>query len=292
MALAEVWISARCSSVRNGAGASSTSFWLRRCSRQSRVPTTMTLPCVSARTCASTCRELVEEPLDEALAAAERRHRLADGESNSSGISSIVRATFRPRPPPPKAALMPASEAVLLGEGDDLVGVLDRVLGAGHQGSAGLGGDVHLHRLVAEAMIASGPGPIQVSPASRTAWAKSAFSDGSRNRGGSRRRRTLRRVDDLVDHQVGVTRRGATEGEGLVGDAHVQGVAVGLGVDSDAGQASSLQAMPPRTAISPRLAIRTFCTGVLPLEFNVANVVRGPNDRPAGRTTVSGARDR
>ena len=48
---------ARCSSVRNGAGASSTSFWLRRCSEQSRVPTTMTLPCWSASTCASTWRD-------------------------------------------------------------------------------------------------------------------------------------------------------------------------------------------------------------------------------------------
>src|SRR5687768_18131285 len=46
------------SSVRNGAGASSTSFWLRRCSEQSRVPTTTTLPWVSASTWASTCRGL------------------------------------------------------------------------------------------------------------------------------------------------------------------------------------------------------------------------------------------
>ena len=38
-------------------GASSTSFWLRRCNEQSRVPTTTTLPCVSASTCASTCRD-------------------------------------------------------------------------------------------------------------------------------------------------------------------------------------------------------------------------------------------
>src|SRR3954465_12433215 len=58
MAFAEEWIRSRCSSVRNGAGASSTSFWLRRCSEQSRVPTTMTLPWVSASTCASTCRGL------------------------------------------------------------------------------------------------------------------------------------------------------------------------------------------------------------------------------------------
>jgi hypothetical protein len=52
------WMVARWSSVRNGAGASSTSFWNRRCSEQSRVPTTMTLPCVSASTWASTWRGL------------------------------------------------------------------------------------------------------------------------------------------------------------------------------------------------------------------------------------------
>src|ERR671920_395534 len=58
MALADSWMRARCSSVRNGAGASSTSFWLRRCSEQSRVPTTITFPWVSASTCASTWRGL------------------------------------------------------------------------------------------------------------------------------------------------------------------------------------------------------------------------------------------
>ena len=45
-----------CSSVRNGAGASSTSFWWRRCSEQSRVETTTTLPCWSARHWVSTWR--------------------------------------------------------------------------------------------------------------------------------------------------------------------------------------------------------------------------------------------
>ena len=49
---------ARCASVRNGAGASSTSFWWRRCSEQSRVLTTTTVPCSSARHCVSTCRGL------------------------------------------------------------------------------------------------------------------------------------------------------------------------------------------------------------------------------------------
>ena len=50
--------SAFCSSLRNGAGASSTSFWCRRCSEQSRVETTTTLPCRSARHWVSTWRGL------------------------------------------------------------------------------------------------------------------------------------------------------------------------------------------------------------------------------------------
>ena len=49
---------------------------------------------------------LVEVPLHEALAATEGRDRLADRGVVGSGISSSVRATFRPRPPPPKAALI------------------------------------------------------------------------------------------------------------------------------------------------------------------------------------------
>jgi hypothetical protein len=50
----------------------------------------------------------------------------------------------------------------------------------------------------------------------------------------------LRGLDDLLDDQVGVARRGAAQGEGLVGDPHVQRVAVGLGVDRHAGQAGVL----------------------------------------------------
>ena len=56
--LGGAYSSAFCSSDRNGAGASSTSFWWRRCSEQSRVETTTTLPWVSARHWVSTCRGL------------------------------------------------------------------------------------------------------------------------------------------------------------------------------------------------------------------------------------------
>ena len=71
----------------------------------------------------------------------------------------------------------------------------------------------------------------------------------------------LRDLDQLVLHQVAVGRGGATEGVGLVGDLDVQRVAVGLGVDGDRPDPWSLQARAMRTAISPRLAIRTLLMG-------------------------------
>ena len=46
----------RTSSDRPGAGASSTTFWWRRCTEQSRSPSTSTPPCRSPTTCTSTCR--------------------------------------------------------------------------------------------------------------------------------------------------------------------------------------------------------------------------------------------
>ena len=45
---------ARSSASTTGDGDSSTSFWYRRCSEQSRSPRELTLPRVSARICAST----------------------------------------------------------------------------------------------------------------------------------------------------------------------------------------------------------------------------------------------
>src|ERR1044072_1689723 len=61
MAFDARYSSAFCSSVRNGAGASSTSFWWRRWREQSRVETTTTLPWVSARHWVSTWRGLSRE---------------------------------------------------------------------------------------------------------------------------------------------------------------------------------------------------------------------------------------
>ena len=68
----------------------------------------------------------------------------------------------------------------------------------------------------------------------------------------------LDRLEQLVDRS-GSSRGGArAEQVGLVGALHVQRVAVELGVDGDGRDPELLEARMTRTAISPRLAIRTF----------------------------------
>ena len=123
MALADSWMRARCSSVRNGAGASSTSFWLRRCSEQSRVPTTIDVAVGVGQHLRLDVPRLVEEPLDEALAAAERRDGLADGGVEQLGDLLDGAGDLQPAAAAAERGLDGDREAVLLGEGDDLVGV-------------------------------------------------------------------------------------------------------------------------------------------------------------------------
>ena len=178
MALAEAWIRARCSSVRNGAGASSTSFWWRRCSEQSRVPTTITLPCGVGQHLRLDVPGLVQVPLDEALAAAERGDRLADGGVEQLGDLLHRAGDLQPAAAAAERGLDGDRQAVLLGEGDDLVGVRPpgpwcRAPAARRPWWRCAGRST----LSPRSRIACGDGPIQVSPASMTAWAKSAFSD-------------------------------------------------------------------------------------------------------------------
>ena len=121
---------------------------------------------------------VVEVALDEALAAAERGDGLADG-----GVEQLGDLLERARDLEAAAAaaerrLDGDRQAVGAGELDDLVGRLDRVGGALDLRGAGALGDVAGGDLVAERRGSpAGGGPIQVSPASMTAWAKSAFSD-------------------------------------------------------------------------------------------------------------------
>ena len=99
-----------------------------------------------------------------------------------------------------------------------------------------------------------GDGPIQISPASMTAWAKSAFSERKPYPGGWRWRPTWRRRRDLVEDQVGLGRGLAAEGERLVGELDEECVGVRLRVHRDAGDTCVTRSPDHRTAISPRLA--------------------------------------
>ena len=161
---------------------------------------------------------LVQEALDEALAAAEGGDGLADGGVEQLGDLLDGAGDLQPAPAAAERRLDGHRQAVLLGEGDDLVGVLDRVLGAGDQRGAGLGGDVPRLHLVAERDDRVGGGADPGEP---------GVDDGLGEVGVLREEAVagvdrvgaglLRGVQDLVDDEVGVAGRGAAEGEGLVG---------------------------------------------------------------------------
>ena len=182
---------------------------------------------------------LVEELLDEALAAAEGRDGLADGRLVELGdllhrVGDLESATATA-----VDGLDGDRQAELLGEGDDLVGVLDRVVGAGGQRGIGLDGDVLGLGLVAQRVDGLGARADPDQP---------GVEDGL-GEVGILREEPVARVDrvgasvlgdlqKLVLEQVAVGGRLAAEGVRLVGDLDVQGVTVGLGVDGDGADAS------------------------------------------------------
>ena len=258
---------ARCSSVRNGAGASSTSFWLRRCSEQSRVPTTIDVAVGVGEHLRLDVPRLVEEALDEALAAAERRDGLADGGVEQLGDLLDGAGHLQAATAAAERGLDGDRQPVLLREGDDLVGVLDRVLGAGHQRGADLHGDVAGLHLVAEGddRLGGGADPGQPGVEDRLGEVGVLGEEAVAGVDGVGAG-LLRGVEDLLDRpgrsRRGSCRRGRTPRRrpgraGRPGRARRR--------RRRWSRPSSLQARATRTAISPRLAIRTFCTGALPL---------------------------
>jgi len=70
--------------------------------------------------------------------------------------------------------------------------------------------------------------------------------------------RLVAHLDDLLDLEVALRRRAGADQVGLVGARDVQRVAVDVAVDGDDATPSSSSARAIRTAISPRLAIRTL----------------------------------
>ena len=120
---------------------------------------------------------LVEEPLDEALAAAEGGDRLAHGGLEQVGDLLDGAGDLEAAAATAVGRLDGDRQPVLLRERHDLVRV--RRPGRRCPAPAGRPALVAMWRaltLSPSESIASGPGPIQVSPASMTAWAKPAFS--------------------------------------------------------------------------------------------------------------------
>ena len=123
---------------------------------------------------------------------------------------------------------------MLIREGNNLIGGLDRVLGAGHQGSAHLLRDVACRHLIAQLGNGLGgganPGQASVNALLRElrvlrqetvagVHGVSTGADGNLN--------------ELVHHQVGLCRGGTAESVGFIGELYVLGVAVGVSIDGD-----------------------------------------------------------
>ena len=184
---------------------------------------------------------LVEELLDEALAAAERGDRLADRRLERVGDLAHLAGHLEAAAAAAERRLDRDRQAVLLGERDDLVGVLERVLGAGDQRGADLLGDVAGLDLVAEVLDGGRrrPDPDQpgVDHGLREVGVLGEEAVAGVHGVGAG---LVGDVEDLVDVEVGVGRGRAAQRVGLVGEPDEERVAVGVGVHRDAADAGVL----------------------------------------------------
>ncbi len=177
---------------------------------------------------------LVEVLLDEALTATEGGDGLTGGRLEQLGDLFDGLRDLHAASATTEGGLDRDRHAVLLGELDDLVGVLDRVLGAGGHRSLGALGDVAGGDLVAEvadglrrgadpdeAGVDHGLGEVGVLGEEAVAGVDGVGAGLGRG------------VEDLVEHQVGLGRGGAAQCERLVGELHELCVCVRFGVDGD-----------------------------------------------------------
>jgi hypothetical protein len=118
----------RWSSLRKGAGASSTSFWLRRCSEQSRVPSDHATVRVLDDLGLDMARP-VEELLDEALAASECADRFAHRRFVELGDLVEAPRDLQPPTAASESRLDRDRQTMLLGEGQHLRGLSDGLRG-------------------------------------------------------------------------------------------------------------------------------------------------------------------
>ena len=161
-----------------GAGASSTTFWWRRCIEQSLSPRWTTLPCWSAITCISICLgvfknfSIYTSSLPKKLKASVL---VSSMELESSSSDSTIRI---PRPPPPPEALMiigkPIFFAILIFA---FTFSPSEPLEPGTQGTPEFCIASIAATLSPIMRIFSALGPIKIKPLCSTCSAKSAFSE-------------------------------------------------------------------------------------------------------------------
>ena len=175
---------------------------------------------------------VVQEALDEALAATEGRDGLAHRRLEQLGDLLEVTGDLQPSATAAVGGLDGDGQPVLFRELDDLVGALDRVRRAGNQRGVGSEGDVARLDLVAEAVdgLGAGPDPHQTGVDDLLREAGVLGEEAVAGVNGIRTR-LVGDLDELVLQQVGVAGRRAPEGVGLVRDLDVEGVPVGVGVD-------------------------------------------------------------
>ncbi len=183
----------------------------------------------------------VEEPLDEALTAAESRNRLA-GRGLEQLRDLLERACdLEPAATATERGLDRDRQTVLSCEGDDLVGRRHRIGRPGNERCPSALGDVPGGDLVAERVdrVGGGADPGQ------------AGRDDATGEVGVLGEKAVARVqgvgagaacdvENLRCIEVGLGRAGPTEGEGLVGVADERGVTVGVRVDGDRREAGVL----------------------------------------------------
>ena len=229
------------SSVRNGAGASSTQLLVAALQRAVAGGDHDHVAVLVGQALGLDVARLVEELLHQALTASEGADRLADGGVEGVGDLLDRAGDLEAAAAAAVDGLDGDREAVVLRERHDLVGVLDRVLGAGGQRSVRPLRDVLGLRLVAEVLdrlrrradphqpgVDHGLGEVGV-------LGEEAVAGVHRVGAG-----LLRGGDDLLDVEVGVGGGGAAERVGLVGEPDEHGVAVRVGVHRDAADAGVL----------------------------------------------------
>ena len=163
--------------ARPGAGASSTTFWKRRCIEHSRSKKWTMFPCLSPSTWISMCRgrrtsfSTRTRSLPKAAFASIFASSRAD--ANSSGAC----AARMPLPPPPSTGLISTGKPIRSASDRRRSALCSDPLYPGTMARPAAAIADFAASLLAILRMASGGGPMNSSPASRTASAKSAFSE-------------------------------------------------------------------------------------------------------------------